>query len=105
MLFREQITNAFVPQQQPCIIRTQFCVFLTTLTITFEDNFTLPSLDPFKCGNGQKLRNLRGLCKPKAQKKESDEELSGAQFLCEKILRYLTLEEALDHRRPRRMQC
>lgn len=40
-----------------------------------------------------------------AQKKESDEELSGAQFLCEKILRYLTLEEALDHRRPRRMQC
>uniref|UniRef100_A0A3Q0S3B2 NBR1 autophagy cargo receptor a n=1 Tax=Amphilophus citrinellus TaxID=61819 RepID=A0A3Q0S3B2_AMPCI len=35
---------------------------------------------------------------------ERDEEISGAQFLCETVMRSLTLEEAPDHRPPRRPQ-
>uniref|UniRef100_H3DA87 NBR1 autophagy cargo receptor a n=1 Tax=Tetraodon nigroviridis TaxID=99883 RepID=H3DA87_TETNG len=35
---------------------------------------------------------------------EREEEMSGAQFLCETVMRSLTLEEAPDHRPPRRAQ-
>lgn len=35
---------------------------------------------------------------------DREEEISGAQFLCETVMRSLTLEEAPDHRPPRRTQ-
>uniref|UniRef100_A0A3P9JVJ9 NBR1 autophagy cargo receptor a n=1 Tax=Oryzias latipes TaxID=8090 RepID=A0A3P9JVJ9_ORYLA len=38
------------------------------------------------------------------QEEEKEEEISGAQFLCETIIRSLTLEEAPDHRPLRRAQ-
>lgn len=36
------------------------------------------------------------------QEEEKEEEISGAQFLCETVIRSLTLEEAPDHRPLRR---
>lgn len=41
---------------------------------------------------------------PAALEEEREEEISGAQFLCETVIRSLTLEEAPDHRPPRRVQ-
>lgn len=41
---------------------------------------------------------------PVAQEEERDDEISGAQFLCETVMRSLALEEAPDHRPPRRLQ-
>ena len=35
---------------------------------------------------------------------EGEEEISGAQFLCETVIRSLTLEEAPDHKPPCRAQ-
>ncbi|XP_030610305.1 NBR1 autophagy cargo receptor a isoform X1 [Archocentrus centrarchus] len=53
---------------------------------------------------GRKLRNLTEVFRPVLQEEERDEEISGAQFLCETVMRSLTLEEAPDHRPPRRPQ-
>lgn len=39
-----------------------------------------------------------------AQEEEKEEEISGAQFLCETVIRSLALEEAPDHRPLRRTQ-
>ncbi|XP_021180677.2 NBR1 autophagy cargo receptor a isoform X2 [Fundulus heteroclitus] len=50
---------------------------------------------------GVKLRP-KDLPEPVAQEEEKEEEISGAQFLCETVIRSLTLEEAPDHRPPRR---
>ncbi|KAM9837447.1 NBR1 autophagy cargo receptor a isoform 2-T2 [Aulostomus maculatus] len=54
------------------------------------------------------VRQLLGLkLKQEMERVEAvlvDEELSGAQFLCETVIRSLTLEEAPDHRPPRRAQ-
>lgn len=47
---------------------------------------------------------LRQLSEPVAQEEERDEEISGAQFLCETVIRSLALEEAPDHRPLRRTQ-
>ncbi|XP_053700079.1 NBR1 autophagy cargo receptor a isoform X2 [Synchiropus splendidus] len=53
---------------------------------------------------GVKLNQQRELLESVNQEDEKDEELSGAQFLCETIMRSLTLEEAPDHRPVRRLQ-
>ncbi|XP_026207129.1 NBR1 autophagy cargo receptor a isoform X2 [Anabas testudineus] len=53
---------------------------------------------------GVKLRQQRELSDPMAQEEERDEEISGAQFLCETVIRSLALEEAPDHRPLRRTQ-
>ncbi|KAM6896952.1 NBR1 autophagy cargo receptor a [Xenentodon cancila] len=50
---------------------------------------------------GAKLRQQEVL-EPVAQEEEREEEISGAQFLCETVIRSLTLEEAPDHRPLRR---
>uniref|UniRef100_A0A146V8N8 NBR1 autophagy cargo receptor a n=1 Tax=Fundulus heteroclitus TaxID=8078 RepID=A0A146V8N8_FUNHE len=50
---------------------------------------------------GVKLRP-KDVPEPVAQEEEKEEEISGAQFLCETVIRSLTLEEAPDHRPPRR---
>uniref|UniRef100_A0A8C6U7A0 NBR1 autophagy cargo receptor a n=1 Tax=Neogobius melanostomus TaxID=47308 RepID=A0A8C6U7A0_9GOBI len=42
--------------------------------------------------------------KRKAKEEEREEEISGAQFLCETIIRSLALDEPLDHRPVRRAQ-
>ncbi|XP_069016244.1 NBR1 autophagy cargo receptor a isoform X7 [Embiotoca jacksoni] len=47
---------------------------------------------------------LREVLEPAALEEEREEEISGAQFLCETVIRSLTLEEAPDHRPPRRAQ-
>lgn len=41
---------------------------------------------------------------PEGQEEDREEEISGAQFLCETVIRSLALEEAPDHRPPRRAQ-
>ncbi|XP_035804072.1 NBR1 autophagy cargo receptor a isoform X2 [Amphiprion ocellaris] len=51
---------------------------------------------------GVKLRPQREVVEQ--QEEEKDEEISGAQFLCETVIRSLTLEEAPDHRPLRRTQ-
>lgn len=51
-----------------------------------------------------KLRQQRELLEPAAQEEDREEEISGAQFLCETVIRSLTLEEAPDHRPLRRSQ-
>lgn len=51
-----------------------------------------------------KLRQQRELLEPAAQDEDREEEISGAQFLCETVIRSLTLEEAPDHRPLRRSQ-
>lgn len=53
---------------------------------------------------GVKLRQQRELLEPAAQEEDREEEISGAQFLCETVIRSLTLEEAPDHRPLRRAQ-
>lgn len=53
---------------------------------------------------GVKQTQQRELLEPVTQEEEREEEISGAQFLCETIIRSLTLEEAPDHRPPRRAQ-
>ncbi|XP_016516236.1 NBR1 autophagy cargo receptor a isoform X3 [Poecilia formosa] len=50
---------------------------------------------------GVKLRP-KDVLEPVAQDEEKEEEISGAQFLCETVIRSLTLEEAPDHRPLRR---
>uniref|UniRef100_A0A1A8HFN9 Neighbor of brca1 gene 1 n=1 Tax=Nothobranchius korthausae TaxID=1143690 RepID=A0A1A8HFN9_9TELE len=52
---------------------------------------------------GVKLRQQEVL-ESVAQEDEKEEEISGAQFLCETVIRSLTLEEAPDHRPLRRAQ-
>ncbi|XP_035468238.1 NBR1 autophagy cargo receptor a isoform X2 [Scophthalmus maximus] len=52
---------------------------------------------------GVKLRQPREFSEPVAQEEEREEEISGAQFLCETVIRSLTLEEAPDHRPLRRL--
>ncbi|KAM4716008.1 NBR1 autophagy cargo receptor a isoform 3-T3 [Anableps anableps] len=44
----------------------------------------------------------KDVSEPVAQEEEKEEEISGAQFLCETVIRSLTLEEAPDHRPLRR---
>uniref|UniRef100_A0A3Q3F3L2 NBR1 autophagy cargo receptor a n=1 Tax=Labrus bergylta TaxID=56723 RepID=A0A3Q3F3L2_9LABR len=53
---------------------------------------------------GVKLRQESGQPEPVAQEEDREEEISGAQFLCETVIRSLTLEEAPDHRPLRRAQ-
>uniref|UniRef100_A0A3B5L2H6 NBR1 autophagy cargo receptor a n=1 Tax=Xiphophorus couchianus TaxID=32473 RepID=A0A3B5L2H6_9TELE len=48
------------------------------------------------------VRKLFDMSEPVAQDEEKEEEISGAQFLCETVIRSLTLEEAPDHRPLRR---
>lgn len=50
---------------------------------------------------GVKLRP-KDVSEPVTQEEEKEEEISGAQFLCETVIRSLTLEEAPDHRPLRR---
>ncbi|KAG7219844.1 hypothetical protein INR49_005866 [Caranx melampygus] len=52
---------------------------------------------------GVKLRQQKEPVEPMTQEEEREEEISGAQFLCETVIRSLTLEEAPDHRPPRRL--
>ncbi|XP_070707663.1 NBR1 autophagy cargo receptor a isoform X2 [Pempheris klunzingeri] len=53
---------------------------------------------------GVKLRQQREPLEPVTQEEDREEEISGAQFLCETVIRSLTLEEAPDHRPLRRAQ-
>ncbi|XP_035516899.1 NBR1 autophagy cargo receptor a isoform X1 [Morone saxatilis] len=53
---------------------------------------------------GVKPRQQRELLEPVTQDEDREEEISGAQFLCETVIRSLTLEEAPDHRPLRRAQ-
>ncbi|XP_037611625.1 NBR1 autophagy cargo receptor a isoform X2 [Sebastes umbrosus] len=53
---------------------------------------------------GVKLRQQTELLEPVTQEEDREEEISGAQFLCETVIRSLTLEEAPDHRPLRRAQ-
>lgn len=53
---------------------------------------------------GVKLRQQTELLEPVTQEEDREEEISGAQFLCETVIRSLTLEEAPDHRPLRRVQ-
>ncbi|KAM3591490.1 uncharacterized protein V6R79_002644 [Siganus canaliculatus] len=53
---------------------------------------------------GVKLRPQRELLEPVTQEEDREEEISGAQFLCETLIRSLALEEAPDHRPLRRAQ-
>ncbi|KAM8836345.1 NBR1 autophagy cargo receptor a isoform 2-T2 [Spinachia spinachia] len=50
---------------------------------------------------GVEVRQQRA---PEGQEEDREEEISGAQFLCETVIRSLALEEAPDHRPPRRAQ-
>uniref|UniRef100_A0A3B4U8T2 NBR1 autophagy cargo receptor a n=1 Tax=Seriola dumerili TaxID=41447 RepID=A0A3B4U8T2_SERDU len=52
---------------------------------------------------GVKLGQQREPLEPVTQEDEREEEISGAQFLCETVIRSLTLEEAPDHRPLRRV--
>nr|XP_019967934.1 PREDICTED: next to BRCA1 gene 1 protein-like [Paralichthys olivaceus] len=52
---------------------------------------------------GVKLRQQREMSETVTQEDEKEEEISGAQFLCETVIRSLTLEEAPDHRPLRRL--
>lgn len=54
--------------------------------------------------SGVKLGQQRELLEPVAAEEEKEEEISGAQFLCETVIRSLTLEEPPDHRPLRRAQ-
>lgn len=54
---------------------------------------------------GLKLRQQKEPQEPPLTLEEDrEEEISGAQFLCETVMRSLTLEEAPDHRPLRRTQ-
>lgn len=61
-------------------------------------------LSPADFVSSVKLRQQRELLEPAAQDEDREEEISGAQFLCETVIRSLTLEEAPDHRPLRRSQ-
>ncbi|XP_029384061.1 NBR1 autophagy cargo receptor a [Echeneis naucrates] len=52
---------------------------------------------------GVKLRQQGESLEPAAQEEEREEEISGAQFLCETVIRSLALEEAPDHKPLRRV--
>lgn len=57
------------------------------------------------CHPGLKLRQQKEPQEPPLTLEEDrEEEISGAQFLCETVMRSLTLEEAPDHRPLRRSQ-
>ncbi|XP_033975088.1 NBR1 autophagy cargo receptor a isoform X1 [Trematomus bernacchii] len=51
-----------------------------------------------------RLRQQKEQLEPLVQEEDREEEISGAQFLCETVIRSLTLEEAPDHRPLRRAQ-
>ncbi|XP_033963910.1 NBR1 autophagy cargo receptor a isoform X5 [Pseudochaenichthys georgianus] len=51
-----------------------------------------------------KLRQQKEQLEPLVQEEDREEEISGAQFLCETVIRSLTLEEGPDHRPLRRAQ-
>ncbi|XP_035853142.1 NBR1 autophagy cargo receptor a isoform X5 [Sander lucioperca] len=53
---------------------------------------------------GVKLRQQTELLEPVTREEDREEEISGAQFLCETVIRSLALEEAPDHRPLRRAQ-
>lgn len=53
---------------------------------------------------GMKLRAPREVTEPAAADEEREDEISGAQFLCETVIRSLALEEEPDHRPVRRAQ-
>ncbi|XP_039643576.1 NBR1 autophagy cargo receptor a isoform X4 [Perca fluviatilis] len=53
---------------------------------------------------GAKLRQQTELLDPVTREEDREEEISGAQFLCETVIRSLALEEAPDHRPLRRAQ-
>ncbi|XP_010786940.1 next to BRCA1 gene 1 protein-like, partial [Notothenia coriiceps] len=53
-------------------------------------------------GQAVKLRQQKEQLEPLVQEEDREEEISGAQFLCETVIRSLTLEEAPDHRPLRR---
>ncbi|XP_034050544.1 NBR1 autophagy cargo receptor a [Thalassophryne amazonica] len=50
-------------------------------------------------------RSKRESLEPIAQEEEREDEISGAQFLCETVIRSLTLEEAPDHKPLKRDKC
>lgn len=50
------------------------------------------------------MSQQRELLEPVTQEEDREEEISGAQFLCETVIRSLALEEAPDHRPLRRAQ-
>ncbi|XP_020773893.1 NBR1 autophagy cargo receptor a [Boleophthalmus pectinirostris] len=52
---------------------------------------------------GAKLKPHREMLESVTQEEEREEEISGAQFLCETIIRSLTLDEPPDHRPMRRI--
>ncbi|XP_034717346.1 NBR1 autophagy cargo receptor a isoform X3 [Etheostoma cragini] len=53
---------------------------------------------------GVKPRQQTELLEPVTREEDREEEISGAQFLCETVIRSLALEEAPDHRPLRRAQ-
>uniref|UniRef100_A0A3Q4BYV4 Uncharacterized protein n=1 Tax=Mola mola TaxID=94237 RepID=A0A3Q4BYV4_MOLML len=55
-------------------------------------------------GKSVKMSQQRELLEPVTQEEDREEEISGAQFLCETVIRSLALEEAPDHRPLRRAQ-
>ncbi|XP_013887078.1 next to BRCA1 gene 1 protein isoform X1 [Austrofundulus limnaeus] len=69
-----------------------------SVTSTMKEDAEAPGVrKPF----GVKARQQEVL-ESVAQEEEKEEEISGAQFLCETVIRSLTLEEAPDHRPLRR---
>uniref|UniRef100_A0A673B1F4 NBR1 autophagy cargo receptor a n=1 Tax=Sphaeramia orbicularis TaxID=375764 RepID=A0A673B1F4_9TELE len=53
---------------------------------------------------GVKSKHQKEVLESGNQEEDREEEISGAQFLCETVIRSLTLEEAPDHRPVRRVQ-
>ncbi|XP_058477064.1 NBR1 autophagy cargo receptor a [Solea solea] len=68
---------------------------------TWEKTITLPTKEGTEV-TGVKQRQQKDLSEPMTQEEEREEEISGAQFLFETVIRSLTLEEAPDHRPLRR---
>ncbi|XP_055360303.1 NBR1 autophagy cargo receptor a isoform X4 [Betta splendens] len=71
-----------------------------------EKALTAPIKDDPEVTGVRKLFGVspRQLSEPVAQEEEREEEISGAQFLCETVIRSLALDEAPDHRPVRRVQ-
>ncbi|XP_039869931.1 NBR1 autophagy cargo receptor a isoform X1 [Simochromis diagramma] len=87
----------------PCISPLPYC------TVVLDKSSPSPKKEETEISGvrklfGRKLRNLKEVFTPVAQEEERDDEISGAQFLCETVMRSLALEEAPDHRPPRRLQ-
>ncbi|XP_031600391.1 NBR1 autophagy cargo receptor a isoform X2 [Oreochromis aureus] len=87
----------------PCISPLPYC------TVVLDKSSPSPNKEETEISGvrklfGRKLRNLKEVFTPVAQEEERDDEISGAQFLCETVMRSLALEEAPDHRPPRRLQ-